>query len=398
MNILDWALIIAVILFAWAGWRQGFVAGVLSFAGFLGGGLLAAFVLPDLIVGWMGPGVPTALVVGFSILAAAILGQAVLSILGRSLRRAITWHPARFVDRLLGAALNVLALAVVAWIIATAIGFLPQTPITSQVRDSRVLVTLDGLIPDEVRNAFGTLRDAVGQTAVPRVFAGLSEITGPDVAPPDPASVEATGVERVRGAIVRVEGAAPECASTVSGSGFVFAGEYVLTNAHVVAGVADPTVQVRNSGPRIDATVVAFDPKLDAAVLHAPGLDAAPLDFATGAPASGDPAVVAGFPGGGRFVAQPVRIRATVNARGDDIYGEAGVEREVYSFRGEIAPGDSGAPLLALDGSVYGMVFGAGIQNRTTGYAITGPQLLGIATEGVGATEPVDVGSCRIRD
>ena len=398
MNILDWALVIVTVVFAFAGWRQGFVAGVLSFAGFLGGGLLAAFVLPDLIVDRMGTGVPTAIAVGLGILASAVLGQVVLSILGRSLRRSITWHPARFVDRLLGAALNVLALAIVAWIIATAIGFLPQTPITGQIRDSRVLVTLDGLIPDEVRNAFGTLRDAVGQTAVPRVFAGLSEITGPDVAPPDPSSAEASGVERVRGAIVRIEGSAPACGSTVSGSGFVFASEYVLTNAHVVAGIADPTVQVRSSAALIDATVVAFDPKLDAAVLHAPGLDAAPLDFATGAPDSGDPAVVAGFPGGGRFVAQPVRVRATVTARGDDIYGNAGVEREVYSFRGEIAPGDSGAPLLALDGTVYGMVFGAGIENRTTGYAITGPQLLGIATEGVGATDPVDVGSCRIRD
>jgi len=398
MNILDWALILATILFALAGWRQGFVAGVLSFAGFLGGGLLAAFVLPDLIVQRMGPGVPTALVVGFSILIAAILGQVVLSIIGRSLRRAITWHPAKFVDRLLGAALNVLALAIVAWIIATAIGFLPKTPITGQVRESKVLVGLDQAIPDEVRNAFGALRDAVGQTAVPRVFAGLSEITGPDVPPPDPTSAEASGVARVRGAIVRVTGSAPACSSAVSGTGFVFARDYVMTNAHVIAGIPDPTVQVGNGRPLVSATVVAFDPKLDAAVLHAPGLDAAPLDFADDAPQSGDPAVVAGFPGGGRFVAQPVRVRATVTARGDDIYGDAGVAREVYSFRGAIAPGDSGAPLLALDGDVYGLVFGAGIQDGSTGYAITGPQLLGIATEGVDATDPVDVGSCRIRD
>lgn len=398
MNLVDWLLIGAVIVFAWAGWRQGFVAGILSFAGFLGGGLLAAFLLPDLIASRNWPGITSALVVGIGILLAAILGQVVLSILGRSLRRAITWKPAKFVDQLLGAALNVLALAIIAWIIANAVAFLPQTSATGQVRESRLLVTLDQAIPDQVRNAFGELRDAVGDTAVPKVFAGLSEITGPDVAAPDPQSAAAQSIAVTRGAIVRVTGTARECSSTVSGSGFVYADHYVLTNAHVVAGVAKPTVQVSNSKPMLEATVVAFDAKLDAAVLFVPDLDATPLDFAVNEPESGAPAVVGGFPGGGRFNAQPVRIRATVTAHGEDIYGEAGVAREVYSFRGDIAPGDSGGPLLSLDGTVYGMVFGAGIQHESTGYAITGAQLAGISTTAVGSEDAVDVGSCRIRD
>lgn len=398
MNLVDWLLVGAVLVFAWAGWRQGFVAGILSFAGFLGGGILAAFVLPDFVShrGW--PGVTSALVVGIGILAAAIIGQVLLSILGRSLRRAITWTPAKLVDQLLGAALNVLALALIAWIIANAVAFLPKTSMTSQVRDSRVLVAMDQLVPDQVRNAFGELRDAVGDTAVPKVFAGLSEITGPDVAAPDPQSARAQGVEQTRAAIVRVTGTARECSSTVSGTGFVYATHYVLTNAHVVAGVPEPTVQVSNSRPMLAAQVVVFDPKLDAAVLFVPDLDSAALAFAPNVPESGDPAVVAGFPGGGRFTAQPVRIRATVTAHGEDIYGDAGVAREVYSFRGDIAAGDSGAPLLALDGSVYGMVFGAGIANESTGYAITAGELSAIATQGVESQEAVDVGSCQIRD
>lgn len=398
MNIVDWLLIGATVLFAWIGWREGFVAGVLSFAGFLGGGLLAAFVLPDLLEERVPAGAPMAIAVGIGILIGAIGGQAVLSLLGRSLRRAITWTPVRFVDRFLGAALNVLALAIVAWIIANAVAVLPKMSVTAQVRESRMLIALDQLVPDQVRNAFGELRDAVGQTAVPKVFAGLGEITGPDVPAPDPESAQASGIARTRGAIVRVTGSAAECSATVSGSGFVFAPNYVLTNAHVVAGVDEPTVQVRNSEPMVSARVVAFDPKLDAAVLYAPDLQAPSLGFATGAPESGDPAVVGGFPGGGRFAAQPVRIRAQVTARGEDIYGEAGVAREVYSFRGDIAPGDSGAPLLALDGTVLGMVFGAGLQDESTGYAITGAQLAGIVSEGVERTEPVDVGSCRIRE
>ena len=121
MNLVDWVLIGCLIVFAWAGWRQGFVAGALSFAGFLGGGLLAAFFLPGFVASHLEPGLRSALVVGFGILVAAILGQVVLSILGRSLRRAIHWTPVKFVDKFLGVALNVLALAIITWVIANAV-------------------------------------------------------------------------------------------------------------------------------------------------------------------------------------------------------------------------------------------------------------------------------------
>lgn len=398
MNLVDWILIGALIVFAWAGWRQGFVAGALSFAGFLGGALAGAFLLPGMIEARVEPGLGRSLLLAGGILVCAAGGQVLLSFLGRSLRTGMTWTPARFVDSAAGAGLNILALAIVTWIIATAVAFLPQSSVTSQIRQSGVLVGLDSLIPDAVRNGFGEVRDAVGATAVPRIFSGLGEVTGPDVQPPDPRSAEAGAIAGARDSIVRVTGSAGACRSSFSGSGFVYSEHYVLTNAHVVAGVRAPTVQVRSGEPMFTATVVAFDPKLDAAVLYAPDLDARALGFADAPPASGDEAVVGGFPGGGRYVSSAVRIRATVTARGDDIYGDAGVAREVYSFRGEVSPGNSGGPLLAMSGSVLGMVFGAGLQDDPTGYAITGEQLASSAQAGLGRTAPVDTGSCEIRE
>ncbi len=398
MTIADWVLVAALIVFAWAGWRRGFVAGVLSFAGFLGGGLLAAFVLPDIVEQYLDPGMVSALVMIAAVLVLALLGQALATILGGHLRRGISWTPMRVADSALGAGLNVLVLALLTWVVVSAIAFLPRSSVTDGVRDSRVLVALDGLVPDEARDAFIGMRDVIAGTAMPRVFAGLGEVIGPDVPAPDPDAAGQASVRQVRDAVVRVTGSASECMTTVSGSGFVYDPQYVLTNAHVVAGIDTPRVQVRDGAPVLDATVVAFDPRLDAAVLHVPGLDSGPLAVAAAEPESGDDAVVAGFPGGGRFRADAVRIRATVTARGEDIYGHAGVEREVYSFRGLVEPGNSGGPLLTTDGRVLGMVFGAGVSDAATGFAITAPQLAGIMQTGVGERQPAATGSCRIRD
>ncbi|MSX13240.1 MAG: MarP family serine protease, partial [Actinobacteria bacterium] len=347
MNIVDWVLIGVLIVFALAGWRRGFVAGLLSFVGFIGGGLLAAFVLPDVIVKYTDSGFIRVAVLAIAIVVSAILGQLVASFLGRRLRGGLTWRPVRLVDSLAGAALNVLAVAIVGWIVVSAVAYLPASAVTKNIRQSSVLIGLDKLVPDIARNTFTNLRDAVSATAVPRVFSGLAEFTGPDVETPDAQSVKAGGVQSARASVVQVRGDAEACLSEISGSGFVVASGYVVTNAHVVAGVSEPRVQVSGQGKYLRAKVVAFDPKLDFAVLLVPELRAAPLTLADNLAESGDPVVAVGFPGGGDLTATPARIRAVVTARGDDIYGQAGVERELYAFRGQLRPGNSGGPLLS---------------------------------------------------
>ncbi len=394
MNIVDWVLIGVLIVFALAGWRRGFVAGLLSFVGFIGGGLLAAFVLPDVIVKYTDSGFIRVAVLAIAIVISAILGQLVASFLGRRLRGGLTWRPVRLVDSLAGAALNVLAVAIVGWIVVSAVAYLPASAVTKNIRQSSVLIGLDKLVPDIARNTFTNLRDAVSATAVPRVFSGLAEFTGPDVETPDAQSVKAGGVQSARASVVQVRGDAEACLSEISGSGFVVASGYVVTNAHVVAGVSEPRVQVSGQGKYLRAKVVAFDPKLDFAVLLVPELRAAPLTLAENLGESGDPVVAVGFPGGGDLTATPARIRAVVTARGDDIYGQAGVERELYAFRGQLRPGNSGGPLLSPSGEVVGMVFGAGVGDSKTGYAITAPQLASAVRAAVTRTDEVSTGVC----
>ncbi|MEZ5118034.1 MAG: MarP family serine protease [Candidatus Nanopelagicales bacterium] len=397
MNIVDAVMLGALAVFAWTGWRQGFVAGLLSFTGFLAGGVAGAFLVPPVVANLDVSGLLRAAVVAFGVLGCAVLGQALTSMLGRYLRRRITWEPARLADNIGGAALNVLALAVVSWIVASAVATMPDSALSRQIRSSGVMVGLDALVPDAARDLFTGLRDLVGTSDVPRVFAGFAEIAGPEVEAPDATLPKDPEVRAALGSLVQVTGPAPACGTEVTGSGFVYAPERVLTNAHVVAGVTEPEVRLAFTRELLPARVVAFDDRLDIAVLLVPGLKAPALGF-RGDGDRDDGAVVAGFPGGGKLSTAPARIRAVIEARGEDIYGRAGVLREVYSFRGTVLPGNSGGPLIAPDGRAYGMVFASGIDDPTTGYALTARQLAGVAEQGRTSSTAVPQGTCRVRD
>ena len=395
MTILDWVLIGAVIVFAWAGWVRGFVAGVLSFAGFLGGGILGALILPAIAPGFIDNSLVRIVAVGIGVLALAIVGQLIASSLGSRLRSSLTWKPVRFLDNAAGAALNVLALALVTWILAMVVVMVPSPAVAEQVQGSRVLTALDSLVPPQARNAFSAMRHLVASSDAPRVFAGIAQVSGPQVDRPDD-SVVAPVIDAVRGSIVRVSGTTPECQSGVAGSGFVVDAQTVITNAHVVAGVRQPLVRVRSSDGSLPATVTYFDPQVDIAVLHVPGLQARSLPLSSVPASVGDDAVIAGFPGGGPFAASAARVRALLSAVGDDIYGDAGVERQVYVLRTDVLPGDSGGPMLDPSGRVLGMVFGSSDADRETGYALAAGELERALRRA--GDERVDTGSCRIRE
>lgn len=396
MNIVDWVLLAAVAVFALAGWMRGFVAGLLSFIGFIGGALLAAHFVPRLLdpvakgATWRVPALVLLVII------AAILGQAIANPIGKRIRTLVKWSPVRVVDSIGGAALNVFALAIVGWIIASILILVPYPAVAQQVQQSRVLSTLDSLVPDQVRTAFSHLQSVVSSSTLLSAMDGLSHLAGPDVGEPSTAGTEAT-VTAARASVVRVTGNAPECGGSVSGSGFVVAPERVLTNAHVVAGVTSPQVEVHIGGQLSPATVVYFDARQDIAVLAVPGLGSSALGVAGDLAATGDDAVVAGFPNGGPFHAVPARIRTQVDLRAQDIYGNGDVQRSVYSLRATVRPGDSGGPLLTPAGLVLGMVFGADAKDQT-GYALTNDAIRGPISGASGMTTPVPNGSCHIKE
>jgi len=393
VNVVDAIVIAAIAVFAWTGWRQGFVAGLFSFGGFLLGALTAALLLPRVIDGLGLPGFAGAVALATVILIAALAGQALASFVGRRLRSAMTVRGVQVVDSAAGAALNVAALAVVLWIVATAVGLVPSVAVAREIRSSLMLRSLDSAVPDSARDLFAGLRNAVDASGLPRVFSGFSQYAGPQVPAPDEALLQDPAMRAAWQSLAKVTAVA--CETSVTGSGFAYAPDRILTNAHVVAGSDRPSVRIPGDPAVYDAEVVAIDSRLDLAVLRVDGLPSPALQFTARTATTGDGAVVAGFPGGGDLAASAARIRARIDARGEDIYGRSGVVRDVYSFRGVVVPGNSGGPLLAPSGRVLGVVFAAGLGEKDTGYAITAQQALPIAELGAAAAEPVSTGRCR---
>lgn len=391
-DLLDVVLLVAAVLFAVSGYRQGFVVGVLSFVGFLGGGLLGARLAPQLAEAGALDGVPDPVVGLLSVFLCATVGQLLATAVGGALRSRVTWRSARVVDAVLGSVVSVASVLLVAWLVGTAVASSPFPTLASQVRRSAVIAAVDGVVPAQGRQFVEGFQDLLDTRGFPEVFGDLTPAPLQPVDPPDPALQQSPVVQAVRDSVLKITGVAQECSRSISGSGFVYAPERLLTNAHVVAGVDDPRVELP-SGEQLDATVVQFDPDRDLAVLAVPGLRAEALAFAPPAEQGAD-ALVVGFPQDMPYRADPARIGGTRTARGPDIYGEPEVRREIYTLRGRVRPGNSGGPLLAPDGDVYGVVFAAAADRTDVGYALTAQEVAPVARAGVAATTGVDTGAC----
>lgn len=391
LNLLDVILLVLVILFAISGYRQGFLVGVLSFVGFLGGGVVGAKIakpFTDLI----GQERHGALIGILTVVGLAMIGQVAGTALGAGIRDRVTWRPGQAVDAAAGAVLSGASVLLVAWLLATAVERSPFHALARSVRDSEVLATVDSGMPQNVYGAFADLRQLVDDNGFPEVFAGIGGERIISVAPPSPASVQAPGVRNAAASIVKIRGVAKSCDQRVEGSGFVIAPQRVMTNAHVVAGVRDPVV-VLDSGT-LPAEVVLFDPNRDIAVLRVPDLQRPPLRFTTTPPAAEGPAVIAGYPQDGPYTTVAARIRNRQTARAANIYSHGTVLRDIYAVRGQVLPGNSGGPLLAEDGSVYGVIFAAATDDNDTGYALTAGEVEGSAATGTAATTEVSTQGC----
>ncbi|MDT7571129.1 MAG: hypothetical protein QOE05_1303 [Actinomycetota bacterium] len=392
MNWLDIVLVIAAVSFAFSGYRQGFVVGVLAFVGFIGGGVVGLLIAPT-VVGKVDAGVFQSLLAIAVVLLAATIGQVALAWLGGSVRDRITWRPARKLDQGLGALVSVLALLLVSWFLASSLRPGPVPALSRQISDSRVITAVDGVVPEKASTLFSSFRRILDDNSLPTVFGGLSPERIRPVQPPEPEVARRAAIRRASASVVEIAGTASSCSRRLDGTGFVISAQHVLTNAHVVAGVDRPNVRVGGEGRRLLARVVVFDPQRDLAVLFVPNLRAAPLDFDRGG-GRGDTAVVAGFPQGGPFRLEPARVRDTIQARGPDIYHRTQVTREVFSLFADVEPGNSGGPLLAADGDVYGVIFAKSLDDPNTGYALTADEAAPVVRAGRSRTTQTSTGSC----
>lgn len=351
MNVLDILLLAGAVWFAVIGYRQGFVVGILSVIGFLGGGLVAVYLLPvlwDQMTDGSEVSSTAAVVAVVIVIVCASIGQAFTTHLGNKLRRHITWSPARALDATGGALVNVVAMLLVAWLIGSALAGTSLPTLGKEVRSSSVLLGVSRVMPPQASTWFTDFSSVLAQNGFPQVFSPFANEPITEVRAPDPALVGSPVAARAKQSIVKVVGTAPSCGKVLEGTGFVFSDRRVMTNAHVVGGVDEPTVQIGGQGRLYDAKVVLYDWQRDIAVLDVPDLDVKPLRFAdTDSDAeSGDSAIVAGFPENGAYDVRSARVRARIDANGPDIYHRGTVRRDVYSLYTTVRQGNSGGPLL----------------------------------------------------
>ncbi|WP_116449587.1 MarP family serine protease [Blastococcus litoris] len=392
MSLVDVVLIVLALVFALSGFRQGLLVSATSILGFLGGAVLGAQLsgpVAERIDGSSVTRVFAALVV---VLAAALLGQILAGAIGRAIRGRVTWEPAKMVDSVAGAVLSATAVLLVAWMVASPLASSPFPQVASQVRQSALVQAVDRAVPDGVRTVYDTLRDAIDRRGLPDVLDPLTPTQVREVEAPDPALLNSPVVASVEGSVVKISGIAPSCSRQIDGSGFVYAPERVMTNAHVLAGVGDPVVLAE--GDEYDAVPVYVDEEIDIAVLAVPGLETLPLTFTAEPADAGDDAIIMGYPGGGPFFVGPARVRDRGEISGPDFRNTQTVVRDVYALYGTVRAGNSGGPLFAPDGSVLGVVFASAIDDPDTGYALTGPQVAQAADVGSRATAEVGTGPC----
>lgn len=394
MNLLDVLLLLAVLIFSVSGYQRGLVAGCVSLAGFVGGAVVGVWALP-FVLSQVPRGTTGATVVALlTVLAPAGLGQAVAAPLGWRLRDALSWTPVRWADGVGGVAVNTLAVLVVGWVAASALSVSPSPVLNQTIRGSAVLGTVQDRMPDQAATWFNDATGALTTAGFPPVFNPFEREPGSSVARPSGDSVTPAATEAAKRSTVKVEGVANVDGSArgQEGTGFVYTSRRVMTNAHVVAGVDEPTVRVGGVGPRYAARVVLFDPDTDVAVLAVPGLRAPALDFA-GDARRGAPGVVAGYPENGSLDLRAAAVAQRVQARGQDIYGDDLSTRDVYAIRSTVRPGNSGGPLLTKNGKVLGVIFARSTTDAGTGYALTAEQVQEQARRGAGATQQVDTGN-----
>ncbi len=388
MNLLDWVLLIVVVLYAVSGYWQGFITGAFATVGLLLGGLLGVWLAPT-VLGNAAPSILVSLAAVFIVIVCASLGQAVLQLGGARIRDQITWQPVRALDAVGGAVLSGAAALLVAWALGVALSGSGLRGITPLVQDSKVLAEVNHVLPAGASSKLSAFNDVVGTTFFPRYLEPFAPERIVPVPPGPHRMLTDPDVQRAAEEVVRVRGT-NHCHQGIEGSGFVYAPDRVMTNAHVVAGVGTPVVELH--GTSVPARVVYYNADLDIAVLAVPTGTIRPLRFASAE--QGEGVAILGFPQNGPYDVQVGRVRADQRLRSPDIYGHGTVIRDVLSLRALVRPGNSGGPVVDSAGRVVGMVFAASVTSGDTGYALSSRQVSQAATTGRISSRPVSTEGC----
>ena len=387
MNLIDVLIILLIIGALIRGQELGFVRQLFSTVGFFSGLLIGALLEPHL-VGLVHSPLSRLILTLAVTLGLALIMLSVGEFIGMQVKQKLQFrHELNHVDNSFGAGLAGISLLVLVWLSAAILVTLPYQNIQSSIRDSKIISLLDRDLPP-APNIIADIGHLIAPNGFPQVFIGV-EPSPSTATPPTPAAL-AAAVNRDRASVVKVEGQG--CGGIVEGSGFVVGSNLVVTDAHVIAGIFQPYVIDANGTHK--ATPIWFDPNLDLAVLRIANLAGGALSFDVNAVSHGTQGGVLGYPGGGSFTADTAAVLDEFTAIGRNIYAQGSTQRDVYSIAANVIPGNSGGPLVNLNGNVIGVVFAASTEYNGVGYALSVPQVVHEVNQARALNHTVSTGSC----
>lgn len=384
---IDLIILIAIVFAVGSGYRRGFWLSLAQYAGLVLGVIVGAAVAPVLM---------DALKIVDSTVRSlgAVLVLIVLGAIGSSLGywvgepirlRLLARPESGRVDSFAGAIFSALAVLSVSWFLGLSLYRVPSPQLSSAIQRSAVLRTLDAIAPRPP--AFlARVETIIAGVNFPAAFSGLEPAPS---ALPLPSNADTPGVRAAADETLKIQGYG--CGGIVFGSGFPVGPGLVLTNAHVVAGTQGTLVRTP-AGRALSAQIVLFDPDRDVAILYVKSLQLAPIPQAIAH--AGTQGAAIGYPGGGGEDVAPAVVNGEYQAEGRDIYGQKLVVRSIWTLQAKVQPGNSGGPLVDLDGHVVGVIFAASTSQPGQAYALTDAEVQTDIDQAEGRTQPVPVGPC----
>jgi S1-C subfamily serine protease len=387
VNFLDLIIILFVLLQAikWA--HLGFFKGFFSLSGTLVGIGLGLIIAPT-VVGFF----DDRLVQFLSAILIIVLVAAAISALGKTIGHHLSKFTKKIkldpIDSILGATFSAFVTLGVAWLLLSVLSGGPYPAFNQQIRNSAVMQSLNQSLPP-APSVFDRLGRILNPNLFPQVFTGIEPRPVDPVAPPSSAELR-QALDSTQGAIVRIESFA--CGGLVTGTGFLAADGLIVTNAHVIAGSAQPSVIDTNGTYR--ATPVLFNAELDIAILRVSGINAKPLEFANSTLPRGTTGATIGFPGGGPLEITAAGVLRDMNALGRNIYGGGIVSRHIYELQTNVVSGNSGGPVVLPDGTVIGVIFARSESANQVGYALVSTSVSPLVSQIRDNQSPVSTGQC----
>lgn len=388
MDWLDIVIIIVLIAGIVRGIDKGFARQLLPAGGFFGGLFLGASLQSTFLPSTQTATSRAALSISI-LLGCAFVCLAIGEYIAVKLKSRLEFSGANKADKALGAIFGGAAILAAVWLGSSALSTGTFPALQQEIQQSAIISHINKALPQAPR-VIAKLGNLITPNGFPQVFSGEEpEPNQTAVQIPDMGELTAA-VRNDQASVVKVEGEG--CGGIVEGTGFVADTNVVITNAHVVAGVAKPKVIDANG--RHSTTVIWFNPDLDLAILRTTNLAGLPLPLVEQTVPDGTQAAVLGYPGGGTFHADPAATIDAFTATGRNIYGQESATREIYSLKADVISGNSGGPLINKDGAVIGVVFARSVTYENVGYALTMSQVIQELNSVKGDTASVGTGNC----